>query len=468
MRSAFALAATAMLLAGCSLAPPHVRPIAPIDAEYLPEVAPQGGTREASQIGWREFFQDERLLVLIEMALEHNRDLRVATARISEARGQFRILDADRLPTIAASASAIRSRADTGFGLGPVTGNRYDIGVGVSAFELDFWGRVANLSEAGRASYLQTVAAERAFRLSLIRDLANAYITSRGLGEQTELAEQTVESRKEGLRIAKLRLDAGVTSALDYRQAETLLTQAETQLASLRRTRAETRNIVRLLVGQPIDETAIPAARTLAQQGIVRDISAGLPSALLTNRPDIIAAEEGLRAARANVGAARAAFFPTISLTGSAGFASTALDNLFDSDSFGWNFGPSISLPIFDWGRRKGNVTVAEAREDIAVATYERTVQVAFREVSDALAGRRYLAEQIAAQERAYEAQRAAAELARARYRNGVAQYIEVLDAERNLFSAEQSLIELRSAEIQNLVTLYVALGGGLAPVEGS
>jgi len=257
-------------------------------------------------------------------------------------------------------------------------------------------------------------------------------------------------------------MDAGVTSALDYRQAETVLTQAETELASLRNSRVQTRNLVRLLVGRPITDEELPNASTLAEQGFVRDLGAGMPSTLLASRPDVIGAENRLRAARANVGAARAAFFPNISLTGSLGFASTELGDLVGKDGLAWSFGPSLSLPIFDWGERRGNLTVARAREDIAVADYERTIQTAFREVSDALAGRRYLAEQIAAQERALIAQRSLASLARLRYENGVAQYIEVLDAERNLFSAEQALIALRRGELQNLISLYVALGGGL------
>lgn len=446
-----------VLLAGCSLAPRHVRPAPPIPAIYPPEGQPEVGERGATAIGWQDFFADPRLQALIGLALEHNRDLRIAVARIDEARGLYRIQAAERLPTIEASAGATRSRAFSS------TESRFDIGVGSTAFELDFWGRVRNLSEAARSSYLSTVAAERAFRLSLIRDVAINYLAARELAERIELAEATVMSRREGLRIATLRRDAGVTSALDFRQAETLLTQAESELAALRLSRARTRNFSYVLIGRPVPED-LPDAQPMAEQGIVRDIGAGLPSELLVNRPDIVAAEEQLRAARANIGAARAAFFPSISLTGDAGFASNELGNLVGSDGLSWSFGPSIRLPIFDGGRTRGNLTVAKARETIAVADYERTVQAAFREVADGLAGRRYLAEEVAAQERALIAQRRLAELARLRYSNGVVQYIEVLDAERNLFSAEQSMIQLRRAQLENLVSLYVALGGGLTP----
>lgn len=464
------LAATA--LSACNLAPPHSRPPFAAAPEYPAEYAPGAGSRKATEIGWRDYFTDPRLQTLIQMALDNNRDLRVSVARIEQARGQYRVAASARLPELDANASATRSRT-LGFtvdpsgvpALGPVTQNTYQVGVGVTSFELDFWGRVRNMSEAGRASYLSTVAAERAFRLSLIRDVAINYLTARELAERMEIAEETVKSRNEGLRIARLRLNAGVTSALDYRQAETLLTQAETELAALKLQRAQTRDFSYVLIGRPVPE-ALPDALPMARQGIVRDIGPGLPSDLLENRPDLIAAEEQLRAARANIGVARAAFFPSISLTGNAGFASTSLKDLFGASGQAWSFGPSLDLPIFDWGRREGQLTVATAEEKIALATYEKAVQTAFREVADGLAGRVYLAEQIAAQERALAAQRQLAALARARYLNGVAQYIEVLDAERNLFSAEQAMISLRAQDLQNLVSLYVALGGGVTAQE--
>ena len=458
---AILIAATA--LAGCAnLAPPHVQPPLPTDTQYpdgfANDVAP--GQR-ATEIGWQDFFSDPQLAVLIARAVERNRDLAIAVARIEEARGQYRIQDADRLPAVGASAGATRSRGASLTGVGTDTTNRYSVGVGVTSFELDFWGRVKNLSDAARSQYLATGQAERAFRLTLVRDVASAYFASRGAEEQIKLAEATVTSRKEGLRITRLRLDAGVTSALDYRQSETLLTQAETELASLRLARAQSENFLAVLVGGPLPAD-LPAPLPLAAQSSPPALSAGLPSDLLVARPDILSAEEQLRAARANVGAARAAFFPSISLTGTVGFASSSLDNLFGNNGLTWSFGPSISLPIFDFGRNKGNLTVAEARENIAVATYEKTVQTAFRKVADALAGRRYLAEQVEAQERGTLAQRRIADLARKRYREGVSTYLEVLDAERNLFAAEQALIELRRAQVDNLVTLYVALGGGL------
>ncbi|MFS0735537.1 efflux transporter outer membrane subunit [Sphingomonas sp. 1P06PA] len=472
-----AILMAATLLAGCSLAPPHERPALPTAGAYPGN--PAGGVIRAVDLDWRDFIVDPRLEVLVGQALERNRDLAQSVARIEEARGQYRIQNAERLPQIDGTAGFTRSRSNTasfggaaggvgggtGTGTGGVTSftfNRYDIGVGVSSFELDFWGRVRNLSEAARAQYLSTVQAERAFRLSLIRDVSSTYFASREAAERVALAERTVTSRREGVRIAKRRLDAGVTSALDYRQAETLLTQAETELASLRLTQAQTDNALSVLVGGPIT-TPLPDPLRLDAQQLQRALDPGLPSELMTNRPDILSAEETLRAARANIGAARAAFFPSISLTGSAGFASNQLDGLFTNDTLTWSFGPAIRLPIFDGGALRGNLTVARARENIAVAAYEKAVQVAFQEVADTLAGRRWLADQVAAQQRAVVAQRSLARLARLRYQNGVAQYLEVLDAERNLFDAEQALIQLHRADADNLVAFYVALGGGLS-----
>ena len=455
----------ALTLCACQLAPPHERPPLPVPADYPEDGA---GQVAAPALAWSDFFADPRLRALIASSLEHNRDLAIAVAQVAETRGLFGIQRADQLPTVGASADATRARGAV-TRLDPVTGavvggsavtDRYAIGVGVTSFELDFWGRVRDLTEAARAGYLAAESAQRAFRLSLIRDVATTYLAEREATERIELATATVEARREGLRIARRRLEAGVTSALDFRQAETLLTQAETELAALRLAQARDRNLLRLLVGQAPPDP-LPEPVPLHRQLGASTLEAGLPSALLVNRPDIVAAEERLRAARADIGAARAAFFPRIALTGSLGYASDELDDLVGEDRRGWSFGPSIDVPIFDFGRRRANLDVARAREVAAVADYEATIQQAFREVADALAGRRFLADQVAAQERATIAQRHIAELARKRYREGVVAYLEVLDAERNLFGAEQTLLELRRAQGANRVSLYVALGGG-------
>lgn len=477
MRSA--VLCVVLLLSACQLAPTHKRPDLPTEPNYPADYSGDvnAGTR-APAVPWRDFLADPRLQTLVAAAFEHNRDLAANVARIEEARGLYHVQRADRLPTVDVNAAASRNRlgtgavgtgTGTGAGAGTSTGvvttgpevfERYSAGVGVSAFELDFWGRVRNLSAAARSQYLATVQAARAFQLSLLRDVAGAYLDVLEANERIRLAEQTVESREHGLRIAQRRREAGVTSALEYYQAESLLTQAQTDLAAVRLAKAQADTFLANLVGGRLPQN-LPDALALGQQTNGTALAAGLPSELLEARPDILAAEERLRAARANIGAARAAFFPSIALTGSYGYASTDLDDLVGDDGLTWSFGPSIRLPIFDFGRNRGNLSVAHARENIAIADYERTIQTAFKEVADTLAGRRYLADQVASQERGTNAQRRIADLARKRYREGVVSYLEVLDAERNLFAAEQALLQVRRAAAANLIALYVALGGG-------
>lgn len=457
----------ALLLAGCSQQVKYVQPGLPTAPAYPADAFPASAGPRAVDVEWRSFFRDARLQALIARAIDNNRDLRAAVLRIEEARGQYRIQRADRLPTLDASAGATRSRSQ-GFqggdgqeSGGAFTQNRFDIGVGVSSFELDFWGRVRSLTEAARARFLATIQAQRAFQINLVADVAEAYLTERELDARIDVAERAIRSRRRALEIGKLRLDAGVTSALDYRQIETLLTQAQSQIADLQLQRAQVRNTLEFLVGGPVP-VALPAPVAFVNQSIVDNISAGLPSELLANRPDILEAEEQLRAANADVGAARAAFFPQISLTGALGLASTALGNLFSGGAFNYSAGAGIGLPLFDAGRRRGNLDVANARSGIAVAGYERAIQNAFREVSDRLAGRRWLLDRLSAQQRETAAQRNRAELATLRYRNGVANYLEVLDAERELFAAEQQQLLTRREQLTNTVDLYVALGGGL------
>ena len=324
----------ALALAGCvNMAPDHTRPALASAAAYDPAFAPDG-TVTAATLSYGDWFTDPRLVALLDTAVANNRDLMAATARIEQARAQYRIQDSRRLPTAVASAAASRTRTPLGTldseATGAVTTDRFDVGVGVTSFELDFWGRVANLSDAARAQYLATEANQRAFYLSLIADVASTYFELRETEAQIDLAQATLDSRREGLRIAQLRLDAGVTSALPYRQAETLLTSAEQQLAAQQLAQAQLRNQLAVLVGGSIP-TDLPGAMSLQSQGNAMVLDAGTPSELLLVRPDLVAAEEQLRAARANIGAARAAFFPTISLTGSAGFASSDLGDLFGS-----------------------------------------------------------------------------------------------------------------------------------------
>ncbi len=459
-------------LTGCQLAPSHEPPPLPTAAQYPADYQPMDGEVLANEIGWREFLEDPRLELYIETALQRNRDLQIAVARIEEARGQFGVQGADRYPTLAATADASRGRFPTGSaGRGSAGGatsgtssgqitEQFSVGLGISAFELDFWGRVRNLTEAARAQYLSTIEAQRAFRLSLIADVALTYLAVRGAEARIELAEATLQSRRDGLRIARVRFEAGITSALDLNQAQALLTQAKTELANLHLVRAEQVNYLTQLIGGPLQQP-LPEPLPLNEQIEPLRLDAGLPSELLLVRPDILGAELDLRAARANIGVARAAFFPQISLTGSFGYISNELDNLVSRDNRTWSIGPSLYLPLFDFGRNRGNLTVAEARENAAVAQYESAIETAFREVADALAGRRWLAEQVAAQAENVATLRRIADLARERYAEGVVNYLQVLDAERNLFDAEQAFIQVKRAQIQNLVSLYIALGGG-------
>jgi multidrug efflux system outer membrane protein len=471
----FAALLTLALLASCSQQPKYVQPALPTAPEFPAATFPQSGGQRASEVPWRSFFGDPRLQALIEQALINNRDLRAAVLRIEEARGQYRIQRADRLPTVDTSAGAGVSRSNFGQAGqnnqpgqpvqtgGARTDTRFDVGASVASFELDFWGRVRSLTEAARANYLSTIHAQRAFQISLVADVAEAYLTERELDARIDLAQRSIASRTRALEIGRLRLQAGVTSGLDYRQIETLLAQAQAQVADLQLQRAQTRNILDFLVGGPVPGD-LPAPLPMERQNLVENITAGLPSELLTNRPDILEAEELLRAANANIGAARAERFPRISLTGALGFASNALGSLFSGGAFNFDAGVGAGLPIFDGGRTRAGIVVADARYGIAVAGYERAIQQAFREVSDQLAARHWLADRLTAQARELEAQRVRTNLATLRYQNGVTSYLEVLDAQRELFAVEQQVLATRREQLTNAVGLYVALGGGIEP----
>lgn len=454
--------AAALLVAGglsaCSLIPQYERPAAPVPSAYPVET-------EATQqplSGWREFFPDQRLQALIAAALEHNRDLRIAALRIEEARAAYRIQSADLLPSVGVAASAARARtsADQSPTGTATTGSNYQVGLSLAAFELDFFGRVRSLSEAALAQYLATEEARRAAHIALVGSVANAYLAERGFAEQLEVARQTLESRQRSLELARQRFEVGASSALDLRQNETLYHSARVSAAALARQHAQAENALALLVGRPLTE--LPAPQALSQVSIVSDIPAGLPSDLLVRRPDIRAAEQSLIAANANIGAARAAFFPRISLTAGVGTASGELSGLFDSGSGTWSFMPQLVLPIFDGGRNRANLDLAQVRRNVAVAEYERSIQTAFREVADALVARASLDEQVEAQRAVLEAQAERLKLAEQRFSAGVASSLDVLDARRELFQAEQALVQVRLARLTNSVDLYRALGGGL------
>lgn len=445
-----------LLLAGCSMAPDYQAPVTGIAASYA-----QSGTQAGpvADLGWRDFFLDENLRALIDQALTQNHDLVAATANVERARALYGIERSARLPNITAGASASRSRVTEPQ---QVTGNRYQVNAGITAFELDFFGRVRNLSDAALESYFATAAARETARLALVAEVANAYVTLLADREQLALTERTFNAQKESYDLVKLAFDRGARSLLDLRQAETALETARADHAGFRRQVAQDENALTLLVGAPV---TVAADKALGEDGtlLVPGLPEGLPSDLLVRRPDIAQAEHNLRAANANIGAARAAFFPRISLTSALGTASTSLSGLFEGGSKVWNVGGDASVPLFDFGRTQSNLDVAKAERDIAVANYQGAVRTGFREVADTLVARSTLDEQVTAQTALVKAIRESHDLARARYEQGVDSYLQVLDAQRSLYAAESGLIALRQQRLTNLVTLYKALGGGLS-----
>ena len=449
------------ILTACSLAPTYQRPASPVPTAYPTQAAEQTG--DASALGWRVFFPEAQLQALIATALENNRDLRASALRIEEARAQYQIQAADLLPTVNGTAAGSRSRIPAGLSStgAPVVGSTYQVGLSLASYELDFFGRVRSLNNAALAQYLATEEASRSLRISLVAEVAKAYLAVRAFDEQIVLARQTLEGREQGYQLAKQRFEVGASSALDLRLNETLVLSARTALVTLTRQRAQALNALNVLLGKPVAD--LGPGTLLADERIITDIPAGLPSDLLARRPDIRAAEQQLQAAHANIGAARAAFFPRIALTASIGTASTALSDLFAAGTRAWTFAPQLVLPLFDAGRNRATLTLAQVRDDIAVANYEKTIQVAFREVADALAARATLDEQIAAQQATQEAQADRLRLSEQRFQNGVASSLDVLDAQRELFSAQQALIQVRLLRLTNAIDLYRALGGGVA-----
>ncbi|MEO0317601.1 MAG: hypothetical protein RL404_1278 [Pseudomonadota bacterium] len=445
------------VLSGCQILPSFDKPATPVPGTF-PAAADSGA--QPVTIGWRAFFQNPELQETIATALANNRDLKASALRIEEARAIFNIQKADQLPTVNATAAGTGSRQVL-----PTTGAAYNstiysVGLGMTAFELDFFGRVKNLSEAALAQFFATEEARRAFQIALVGEVAKAWLNERALAEQMLLAERTLKGREFAYDLVKKRFDAGIANALELRQGETLVHSARASMLAYKRLHAQAINALGLLTGS---DTRLPEQKAkLSAQVITAEIAAGLPSELLEHRPDIRAAEQRLRANQANIAAARAAFFPRISLTAGIGLASTDLGNLFDTGSRTWNFAPSLLLPIFDSGRNEANLDLAKVRTNIAVADYEKTIQVAFREVADALDARATLASEITSQQAMRDAQAARLELALARYQNGVANYLDVLDAERELFTAEQQLLQTRLLKLTNAVDLYRSLGGGL------
>jgi multidrug efflux system outer membrane protein len=462
--------AIALALAGCSFTPDYQRPEAPVPTDWPVKVpagterAGAGDTVKSSAIiaDWQAFFPDPRLQDLIAAALEHNRDMRVAVARVDEARALAGIARAERFPTLdlGAQRAASLTPADLSGTGRQLNSQRYDVNLAVAAFELDFWGRVKSLDDAGRANFLASDYARQAFRLSLIADVANAWLSLLELGERLELARATTKSREETRTLIARRRDVGLAGDLDYLQADGAYQSARAETANLARSYAAAENALRLLVG--VSPAQVTGGR-LAQPGLVAEVAVGVPAEVLLTRPDVLAAEQRLIAANANIGAARAAFLPKIVLTAALGTASRGLTGLFDAGSGAWNFVPALRLPLFDAGRTSGNVDLATARKTIAVAEYEKAIQQAFREIADLLAAREQLAEQLQAQEANVTAQSQRLKIVDARYQAGVSSHLELLDAQREAFAAQQSALAVRRQWLSTMASFYKAVGGGTA-----
>lgn len=458
-----ALFAVVAMLAGCaSMAPEFHVPALPVPETY-PLDAPAGSGRRAPDMAWRAYFADPRLQQLIGMALQNNRDLRLAALRVQEARATYGIQRAERLPAIDVGGDGSRSRVPASLSVTgrPLVSGRYQVALGANAWEIDFWGRLQSLQDAALQSFLASDAARRAVELLLVAQVADGYLTLRELDGRLVLARRSIASREASLRIFTRRVEIGATSRFDLMQVQTLSTQARALGAQLEQQRSVQAHALGALVGSETDDFA-PADAPLDDAAVLQAPATGLPSELLVERPDIVAAEHRLRAANASIGAARAAFFPRIALTSSIGVASAQLDGLFEGASRAWTFSPSITLPIFDAGTRRNALDLAEVRRDMAVADYEKTVQAAFRDVADALSSRVWLEEQVRIGMETLDAQTERARLAKLRYDHGAAAFLEVLDAQRDLLAAEQLLVTTRRMLLSARVALYAALGGGL------
>lgn len=458
MRRALVLLAAASL-AGCSLAPRYVQPQLPTPASW-PAGDPYLKQSEADlpKVDYRDVFADPRLQALMDQALANNRDLRAASANILAARAQYRIQRADRLPQVDVDGRLTR----TGGGASPNV-ETYTAQVGVTAFELDLFGRVRSLSDAALNRYFATEAAARATRLTLLGDVAEAWLTYGADASLLQIAQDTAASAESSVKLTKARLQGGVAPRTDLRQAETVLAAAQADVATLRASLAQDLNALQLLLGSPVDPSRLPASIQDASAGL-KTLPVGLPSQVLLRRPDVLQAEYGLRTANAEIGAARAALFPTISLTGALGSASSSLSSLFDGGTFTRSFTPTVTLPIFRAGAGLAGVSASKAQRDAALAQYEKAIQSGFRETADALARQGTLADELAAMSTQVEAARDTMTLTEARYRGGVDTFLANQVAQRSLLTARRAYVASQLAAAVNRVDLYRAVGGADAP----
>ena len=463
------LLGTLLSLGGCTtMAPKYEQPAAPVPAAWpggqaykAEAVKPE--QKPVADIPWQEFYRDNKLQKLVALALDNNRDVKVATLNIERFQALYQIRRADLLPKVDANASATYQRIAENFSSTklPQTIHQYNVGLGVSSYELDLFGRVQSLKGQALEQYLATEQAQRSVQISLVSQVATGWLALAADRERLQLARETLANQQESFKLTKSRFEAGISSSLALNQAQTTVDAARVDIARFTTLVAQDENALDLLVGSKVPADLLPQALSESLTTI-RDIAPGLPSDVLLQRPDILQAESELKGANANIGAARAAFFPKITLVSSVGFGSDDLTTLFQSGGFVWKFAPQISLPIFDAGTNKANLKVAEVDRDIAVARYEKAIQTAFREVADALAQRGTIDDQLAAQQSLIDATAESYRLSRARYEKGVDSYLTVLDSQRSLYTAQQNLIGTRLSWLANLVTLYKVLGGGV------
>jgi multidrug efflux system outer membrane protein len=456
--------AFASLLSACSLMPTYERPAAPIAAQWPAMATPQAAASAAADMPWQDFFADASLRELIATALANNRDLRIAVLNIELARAQLGLRRADQFPNLNAALTGSRTPNSNG-----AINSAYAGGLTVTAYELDFFGRVASLKEQALAQYLATGEASKTAQISLVATVAQSWLNLLSDEELLRVSRQTLASREESLKLVDLKVRHGAASDLDQRLAQTLLESARATVAQQQRQRALDENALTLLLGQALPATVRARIPDIAFNTLrFPELPPGLPSDLLVRRPDIRQAEQLLMASNANIGAARAAFFPRITLTAGAGSASNELSGLFSNGSWGWTLAPQLVLPIFDAGRNQANLDAAQTSRDVALAQYEKAIQGAFRDVADALAGQDTLAYQLKASQALFEAETARSRLTKLRLDNGAASQLDWLDAQRSLFAANQSLVQTRLAYLQNQVVLYKTLGGGATVPQAS
>ncbi len=461
-------AATLLALAGCStLAPKYEKPAVPVSAAWpsgpsYQQTSTATPVQAIADIPWRDFFLEEKLRNIIDLTLKNNRDLRIAVLNIERAQAQYQIQKSDQLPKINAVAGASlqqtpESLSATGH---PSTNSQYNIGLGLLSYELDMFGRVQSLKAQALEQFLATEQARRSIQISLVAQVATQYMALAADQERLKLAKETLVSQKDSFQLIQRRFDAGISSALDLQQARTSVDGARVDIARYTSLVAQGINALSQLVGSPVPENLFPTSLT-ENISALKEIPPGLPSDVLLQRPDILQAENQLKGANANIGAARATRFPRISLVSSVGYGSSELSGLFKGGAFAWGISPSISLPIFDGGSSKAAVKIAEIDRDILVSQYEKAIQTAFREVADSLAQRGTIDELLAAQQSLTDASADRHHLSEVRFDKGIDSHLNVLDAQRSLYTAQQGLIEVRLTKAKNLVTLYKVLGGG-------